>query len=267
MKKEYFKYNNGEGIIPKDAISVSASGISNFFDNTSNWYRENLLNEEGFKGNTFSELGTIVHAAAAMYADTRQVDTYALSDYIESLREKQDINIKVILDQYKPMIETLVNDFLKLNVPEQNEEFIWKEILPGIVIRGTCDAYNQGVVRDYKTTGIKTSFKFSRQYWFQLMTYAWLYNSIGKEVHTLELVYVTRNEVGRVSEKTGKLMKDYPSKVEIVNHNVTPDDMKLIDGCINLIADSLSLWKEKPELRYILMQDYRYKTIKSRLFG
>lgn len=257
--KDYFKYNNGEGIVPDNAFGISASSISKFFDYTSNWYRENLIGEEGFKGNTASELGTVVHAGAAMYADDRKIDKQLLINYIDSIKNKEDVDTAVILDQYKPMIETLVNNYLIDNMPESNEEFLWEEILPDIVIRGTCDAYHAGIIRDYKTTQSKNPTVFLRNYWFQLMVYAWLYKQKGKPAHTLELVYVTRNDINRISEKTGKPMKNYPSRVITLQHSITKNDFALIEGCIKVIAESVQLWQNKPEFRYLLMQDYRYK--------
>lgn len=270
MNNSYFQYNDGAGIVPENAFRISASQISRFFDETSKWYHEMLLGSEPFQGNTSTELGNVVHAAAAMYADNKDVDRNALSQYILSLAGKPDVDTEVIRDQYGPMIEALINQYLSRNIPTHTEEFIWHEILPGIGVGGSCDAYDEttGTIIDYKTTASKSApTSFYRAYWFQLMTYAWIYKQMGRPVNKLRLVYVSRNETGRISEKTGKPMKDYPSQVWTLEHVITDQDMDIINGCINTIANSVKLWYENPELRFALAQDWRlYEKPKPKLF-
>jgi hypothetical protein len=270
MNKDYFEYQDKVEGMPENAFRISASQLSRFFDETSKWYHEMLLGEEGFAGSTASELGNVVHAAAAMYAETKDVDREALSRYILSLAGKQDVETDVIREQYTPMIEALINQYLSRNVPTHCEEFIWNEVLPGIVVGGSCDAYDAttGTIIDYKTTSSKTPPKsFYRPYWFQLMTYAWVYKQMGRPVNKLKLVYVTRNETGRISEVTGKPMKDYPSSVYTLEHKVTSEDLDIINGCIQVIAHSVQAWNEQPELRHLLAQDWRlFEKPKPKLF-
>lgn len=267
---QYFNYNDGAGIVPENAFRISASQLSRFFDQTSQWYHEFLLGEEGFQGNTSTELGNCVHAAAAMYTDTKSVDKIAISNYIDTLIGKPDVDTRVIREQHKPMIEALINQYLARNVPTHREEFIWQEILPGIGVGGSCDAYdaNTGTIIDYKTTSSKSApSSFYRSYWFQLMTYAWIYKQMDRPVNKLRLVYVSRNETGRISETTGKPMKDYPSTVWTLEHTITEQDMNIINGCINTVANSVKLWNENPELRFALAQDWRlYEKPKPELF-
>lgn len=267
MKHDYFSYNDGKGIVPDGAFRISASQISRYFDETANWYREFLLGEKGFTGNTATVLGNCVHAAAEMYTDDGAVDRKQIENYILSQATKEDVDTAVVREQYAPMIETLINDFVKDNKPTSTEEFVWQEILPGIGVGGSIDALversGHTTIRDYKTMGslqsnrMPTSFK--RAYWFQLMTYAWVLQQQGKRVTQLELVYVTRNETGRTSEKTGKPLKDYPSTVGVVRHQITPEDFIIIESCIKVIAESVHLWNTQPELRHVLSQDYRNK--------
>lgn len=270
MEKDYFSYNDGAGVIPEGSFRISASQISRFFDKTSEWYHEFLLGQKGFSGNTATELGNCVHAAAEMYAETKDIDRAALLSHVNSLAGKEDVDISIIKDQYPPMVEALVNQYLVRNVPTHTEEFIWKEVLPGIGVGGSCDAYDEttGTIIDYKTTSAKTPpTSFYRAYYFQLMTYAWVYREMGRPVNKLKLVYVTRNETGRVSEKTGKPLKDYPSIVHTVDHIITESDFDIINGCIHTIANSVKLWNEQPELRFALAQDWRlYEKPKPKLF-
>lgn len=268
---DYFSYYDGPDSI-KDSFRISASQISRYFDSTSQWYHENFLNQEGFIGSTASELGTVVHAAAAMYFDTGTVDNQAIINHINSI-SNPEVDKSIIFEQYEHMVTMLINEYLASNKGTHSEWFVHKEILPGIVVGGSIDMYNSNkyTITDFKTMGsldtARVPTKFPRSYWFQQMIYAWVLTELGHRVDYLELCYVTRNNTGRMSEKTGKPLKDYPTEVHIVREPVTAENLHMIEGCIKVIANSVKLWNEQPELRYILAQDYRlYQKPKPILF-
>ena len=277
MEKDYFKYNDGEEIT-KGAFRISASQLSKFFDQTSKWYREHLLGEEGFSGNTFTHLGNVVHAAIEMYSNSRKIDWTTIEAYINSIVDPE-VDKQYIRDQMHYMVDTALS-FVDQNMPTETEKFVFHEVLPGIGVGGSIDAlrgftettkdgniiYPQGVtIMDWKTTSAKTPpTTFSRNYWFQQMTYAWVLKQQGIDVEYIKLVFITTNETGRVSEKTGKPLKDYPSQVSVVTEMVTPEGLDIIEGAINVIADSVKTFQENPELRYLLAQDYRLKKKTSR---
>ena len=270
---DYFSYNTGTDVIPSGAFRISPSQLSKFFDSTSQWYREHLLGEApAFTGSTASELGNCVHAAAHMYFDTKSVDKQAILSYINSITNP-DVDKSILRAQIKPMIETLINQFLKLNVGTHAEYFAHTLISPGVYAAGSIDMYDErkATIYDFKTTGsldtarIPTS--FPRAYWFQQMTYAYILRQQGLPVDYLKLVYITRDNTGRISEKTGKPLKDYPSECHIVTELVTQDSLDLIKGVLKLIAASVTTWQSNPELRYLLAQDYRlFSPSKPKLF-
>lgn len=277
MKKDYFAYNNGEEIT-NNAFRISASQVSKFFDSTSQWYREHLMGEEGFTGNTSSELGNCVHAAADMFINTEDIDHAQIHKYIDTLGP--DVDKAHIKMQYPQMVAALL-PFIKRHVPAEAEKFVFHELLPGIVAGGSIDALQGRVVKvkdeftypdlvtimDWKTTSAKTApTKFARNYWFQQMVYAWVLKQKGIDVRWIKLVYINQAEVGRISEKTGKPLKDYPSVVSVVTEEVTEENLELIGSCLQLIAESVQTWKDKPDLRYLLAQDLRLKISKPVLF-
>lgn len=256
--KNYFEYNTGDDVT-KGAFRISASQLSKFFDRTSEWYHENLLGEEGFTGNTATELGTIVHAGIEMFVTTGEVDWQALEDYMISLEGKPDVDVYVIESQYTYMIEAAL-PFVEANMPTEVEKFVFHELLPGIGAGGSIDALRGDTIMDWKTTSMKSPpTKFSRNYWFQQMTYAWVLKQQGIDIRYLKLVFITQNDTGRVSEKTGKPLKDYPSQVSVVTEEVTQEGLELIGSCLNLVAQSVQAWHDNPELRHLLAQDMRLK--------
>lgn len=258
INNQYFQYN--PGTFPADSFRISPSQLSRFFDTTSQWWREFYLGEApAFAGSTASELGTCVHAAAAMYHDSQSVDHAAILSYIDSL--PSDIDKAEIHFQYPLMVDTLIQSYLARNTHTYSEEFVSHELLPNIFVGGSIDASTPNIVVDFKTTSAKTPpTSFPRQYYFQLMTYAYLLRKQGRPIDQLRLVYVTRTIDGGYSEKTGNKLKDYPSTCTVLNHLITQADWDLIDGCLNLIADSIAFAKANPQSLYLLAQDFRLRT-------
>lgn len=258
---DYFSYNT-DCNLPADAIRISPSQLSGFFDHTSEWYRTQLLGEQGFAGNTASHLGTVVHAAAHMYHDTGTVDKSALLNYIDSISDP-DVDKAEILAQYKPMIECLINQYLSKHKATDAELFISHQILPNIYAAGTIDSYcrNTATLADFKSMGsldkARVPTSFPRAYYFQQMLYAYILRQNGNPVKFAKLVYVTRNNTGRISKTTGKPLKDYPSECNVITHQITDDDIQFIEGVIKLVAHSIRHWQSHPEHRYLLAQDFR----------
>jgi hypothetical protein len=257
MSKNYFEYNEGKEVTD-GAFRISASQVSKFFDRTSEWYHENLLGEVGFTGNTASTLGTVVHAGIESYVLEGQVNYDSIEEYISSIKDPE-IDIDHISSQYGYMIEAAL-PFVETNRPSEVEKFVFHEILPGIGAGGSIDAIRGNTIMDWKTTSSKTPpSSFSRNYWFQQMTYAWVLKQQGIDIEFLKLVFITQNETGRVSEKTGKPLKDYPSQVSVVTEQVTENNLELIGSCLSLIAESVQTWNKHPELRHLLALDLRLK--------
>lgn len=255
---DYFGYNSGSDVVPADVFRISPSQLSKFFDTTTAWYREHLLGEKGFTGNTATALGNCVHAAAESFVREGKVRNDLIHKHVTGLDSTYEKYF--ILEQYPGMADVLINQYISQNIPTDTELFITTEVTPNVWVGGSIDAYNSetGVITDYKTTSSKTPpKKIPRNYWFQQVTYAWILRQLGMKAHSFRLVYITTNEMGRVSEKTGKALKDYPSTVTVLEHHITDMDMEIIENSIKLIADSVEKWKSNPELRYLLAQDMR----------
>lgn len=225
-----------------------------------------------FNGSTASELGTCVHAAANMFVLEKGIHHDKIKGYVNTLGT--DIDKDYILEQYPQMVSTLIDQYLSRNTPHITEKFLWHEILPGVGVGGTLDSilfslHDDNVYRmysapnniivDYKTTSGSVPSGFSRSYYFQQMVYAYLCKKHGIRIDHLKLVYITTADVNRISEKTGKRLKDYPSTVTEILHTITDDDWNLIEGVINVIAHSVHMWQTQPDIRWALAQDWRLK--------
>lgn len=263
--KDYFTYTSTIEGMPETSFRISPSQISRFFDDTTNWYREMLLSEAPtFTGSTASNLGTCVHVAAAMYFDSKAVTTSAIETYISSILDPE-IDKSVIRSQYKVMAETLISGYCSTARISDSELYLWHPLSSTTLVGGSIDAYSKTrfCLTDYKTMSSLDNARvpktFPRTYYFQQMAYVYMLRKRGYRVDYAELVYVSRANTGRISETTGKPMKDYPSEVNVVRHEITDEDMTIIENTLNLIAESVDLWNSNPELRYILAKDYRLK--------
>ncbi len=275
-------YNNGENIIKPGQFRISASGISRFFTNTNQWWRENLLNESGFISSTASVLGTCVHYCAECYAKNKtiskknqqEIDNYILKhtdpayeDYNETIDKNE------IYNQYKVMAMNLINNELQQHMPSLVEPFIAHEVLPNIFAGGSIDALEgvilddngnfkqigPALINDYKTTSLtpaRIPKVLKYEYKLQLLTYAWVLKQKGITADRIKNTYITRQDINRIG-KTGKPLKDYPSEIITIIENITEESMEYIDSIIKLIAHSVQYWNNHPEHRYLLAQDWR----------
>ncbi|MBS9782736.1 MAG: hypothetical protein KGV43_02920, partial [Arcobacter sp.] len=121
------------------------------------------------------------------------------------------------------MCNALHSHLCTFGIPQKAEETVLEEILPNIYIGGTYDALlHDRVLIDYKTTSdLVAKTYIPTNYKWQLLTYAWLLKQKGIEIDTIRIIWITKNVVGRISEKTGKPMKDYPSTVSSSSYRVT----------------------------------------------
>lgn len=302
-------YVSGATILPEGAFGISPSNISKFFDRPHQWFREQVLGEEGFTGSTASVLGTCVHFCAEEYAKTGKVDVDSIYKYIyketcsnasellfdevvkdivdvEVRYEKwsdlilencdnEDIDASIILEQWKPMGQGLINHLYAEGVPQRSEELVKAEVtmgkLPDMItgpqgedsywVSGSCDAVlNDNMIIDYKTTSDKTPKDYiPMHYKYQLLAYAYIYNKMGIHVDRIRIIWVTRNDVGRISPKTGKPMKDYPTQSVAVTEQITETDLLFIESILKLISESAHAAIKHPELAYMLFKDYRLK--------
>ena len=260
-----FTYNN----INVEGFGISPSGIAKFFSYPSVWYKEHVLGENGFVGNTSSVLGTIVHQTIESFCKGELTDTgtfnEAVSEFVhsEAIRLAEldvELDTDLILAQYKPMAMAAINDYVRNNPPEQVEGQLTLELEPGFWLKGTFDAYSNGTVIDWKTTGLMSAPKeIPWGYKIQSLAYAKMLIASGTPVDRIAIGYITRDNVGRISEKTGKKLTDYPSKITMLYHQITDDDWKELDDALQLIVDSVRLVQEQPDLAYIIFKSMSIK--------
>lgn len=255
--------------VPKDCLfKISPSAFAKFISSPHIWYREQILKQDVFEYNTASVLGTIVHYCAEKVAKNEEVDVDEIEKYINKWAPKDDdtpgngYDPDIVREQYIGMAERLVNDYVLNRDYLEVEKQLFAEIKNGYYVAGTLDAL-EGIITDcllgdYKSYNSKTKPKaFPQHYKYQLLVYAWLLGKNGYTVNRIRLIYINREIIGEISEKTGKQMKSYPPEVTVLTETITQEDINFIEGLLELCVDSVVAGEKYPELLHVIFHDPR----------
>jgi len=249
--------------IPEEGVfKISPSGFAKFIERPHQWYREEVLGEDGFDYNTASVLGTIVHYCAEKVAKQEEVDIDEIERYISKHGVTEDFIPEIVHNQYVDMAERLVNDYVNGREFLEVESQIAAPVKDGFWAAGTLDALEGSMkdcmMVDYKTYSSKTKPRaIPQHYKYQLLVYAWILMQSGYNVTRVRLVYINRNIEGEISEKTGKRLKSYPPEVTVLTETIEKSDLDFIEGLLNLAVDSCLASDKHPELAHVIWHDPR----------
>ena len=235
--------------MPEDCIfKISPSSISKFFELPIIWYKDQILGEVQFKGNTSSVLGSIVHGLAECYVKGLPTSREMVDSYLVKHKFNTDVNVSEVKSLYPDMSATLINEYIKHNKPTEVERSLCHQIKEGIYVAGTFDNRTNSIVVDYKNVSIKpNSDKIPWNYYIQLMAYAWMLRQEGTTIDKIRLVYVVR------PTKTMGVRLFKVTKV------IDESDYKAIEEVLEIIADTVLLSKLNPELNYLLFKSCSLK--------
>ena len=245
-------------------LKFSPSQFSQFIDKPHQWYRTEVLREDGFSHNTSTVIGTIVHYCAEMVSKGEEVDQKAIEEYISSLEKHEDYDPVVVRAHWVAMAERLVNDYVLehefLEVETQHVVEIKQKYYAGGKLDRLEGTKEDCMVVDYKSYSSKTKPKTIPQYYkYQILVYAWILYNLGYTVTRIRLVYINRHIEGEISEKTNKQMKSYPPEVTILTETITQEDIDFIGSLLDLAVDTCEASKAHPELTHVIWHDPRLK--------
>lgn len=249
MIKDYQKT-----IVEGSKYSFSASSISKYQSDTNSFFR-GIYEPINDTYTTSTILGTIIHYLAEQYIKTRQVVNSDITDYLAT---KEDIDKELILKSYKDMGNKLFDYIDNLNISNLNcesEKSLVYKLTDNVALTGTCDLIIGTTLIDFKTTSqlsVKTSMPES--YKTQLYSYLYLLEQNNYRIDSAKLVYITIPQVGRVSEKTLKPLKDYPANVYELPLEFNNDDYQETIKTINLIAESVEYIELHPDSKRFITQ-------------
>lgn len=235
--------------LPEDCkFKISPSSISKFFEFPVVWYKDQVLKDQQFTGNTGSVLGSIIHGLAESYAKGLPTSKELVEDYLLGYRMHPDVNCAEIRELYPDMAKILINDYIRHNKPTSVEESLVSHVKEGIYLAGTCDNLTNTMVVDYKNVATKPSETIPWNYYIQLMAYAYMYKKEkGVDVDRIRLVYTVRPT------------KTLPVRQFVVTKTIDATDYQNIENVLTIIADTMLLSFAQPELNYILFKSMQLK--------
>ena len=240
-----------------DIFKISPSSVADFFTETSRYYHEQVLGEDkAFNGSTSTYLGSIVHHCAEVAADPNGDRDNFENDVDEFLATITDpeVDKDTIRALWYPMATSLIDHAIDDDTREivGTENFMFKKLNDDVYVGGTYDALIKDTtpfapadglcVVDYKTASTKPQ-GINWKYRLQAYTYAWMLTEAGHNITAIELCFVCRP-----TKTLGVRYFPFTEKY-------TPQNHEYIGKQLAFIAESVSAFKNKPELRHLLSQD------------
>jgi len=218
-------------------ITLRASSIRSFHETPSIWYKNHILGEDKFEGNTATFLGTIVHK----YAETfYSLQPFNVDEILETAPE--DVNIDEIMIEYPKMCKVLQTKYLEKQAkPQLMEHFMELKLSEDIKLQGTCDAFLNNTLVDYKTAS-KAS-KDIAPYSQQLNIYAYLLSLSDYRVDTLRIVQIVRST------------KTMAPRINILE---TKADISEGKRLVTLMHNKTKLALDNPQFKDIIFHDNKY---------
>lgn len=239
---------------------VSASSIDTFFKDTREFF--NII--EGnptFKGNDSTVLGTFVHYIASQTIMNKPINKEEMFNYM--VENSEYITDENLLDKAFEISEILI-PYIKSSIYNYKyceDRFSYK-ISDNFMLCGTADLVVGDELIDFKTTkDQKKIYTFPEHYISQLSTYLYLLKNNNIEINRFSLIWITIPNTNRISEKTGKRLKEYPTQINKISMEVNNQILENIEKKINLIRDSIELSISNPEYKHIIFKDYDLKEI------
>jgi len=243
-----FEYREVE--MPENCIfKISPSQISKFFEYPSVWFKEQVLNEIEFTGNTATMIGTVCHHIFECVALNKEVDRKTISKELNKI-DNPDIDISEVEKIYPEVATVVVNDYLLKNMPTKVEFPVVAEVLNNVYIGGTVDNLTGSILIDYKIVGSKPNTEtIPFHYKIQLLSYAYALKKNNVFVDRIRIVYGV------------KPTKTLPARVYTVTEQINLKDEELAKETLYLIAETVLKYKECPELAYLLFKSMKLKEL------
>lgn len=135
-------------------IKISPSGFGAFYSNPNYWYRQNILKENIFTGNTMTVAGSIIHRRTELYwLGLEPIDDTEELEYIDRYKDNVSVNDWEVIDRVTNLwkaMEVALKDYPK---PDKMEQSIVFEIPDSkYYLAGTYDYKRGTTLGDIKTT-------------------------------------------------------------------------------------------------------------------
>ena len=237
--------------VSKGKVNISPSGLYTYFNNSGLWYRRNILKTDRLKPNTNLVFGSIVHSLFEAEYQNQEVSIADVDDYLERGNYGDTVDSWYINNNFEEAKE-VVKEFLKDRPkPDKFEEQVLFEPISGYTIGGTFDGIYGSTIFDIKTTtSNSSSMKLHHKY--QMMCYVFALEANGYEkFETIEIIqFVKGDSVGKISEKTGKIIGVKKPTISVLIEPITDE---LRQEVKMYLKELITLLKATDEIDYKLL--------------
>ena len=222
-------------------IKISPSGFGNFYSNPNYWYKQNILKENIFTGNTLTVAGSIIHRRCELYwLGLEPIDDKEELAYLDRYKDNVSVNDWEVIDRVTNLwkaMEVTLKDYPK---PDKMEQSIVFEIPDSkYYLAGSYDALRGNTVIDIKTTS-QSQKKIKVGHRLQLLIYALILRLNGEPIDSIEVIYV-------VNTKTPKVI--------VINEPIEDRDIDYIKGEIKSMLKRLDLVEANKDLLDVIFFD------------
>lgn len=262
--------DNYKKLIPENKYYFSASQYFKFWSNPKDFFRRVLLKEEKDTSTSKTVLGTCIHKVIENCFNNFDANPVPscfqeVFDYVQSLGNP-DIDKYWVMEKFQQMQSFVEHTCMQddLNKPDCIEQSFIHQLSENVYLTGTIDYYSSwnSKLLDFKTTSARIPIELEQSYLSQLLLYKLLLeNNTKNKVDYIGNIYYKVPELNRISEKTGKAMKDYPVEVHKLIFPVSKYDEqeKILQANLEVIANTIEYILANPDTLYMFAKDFTLK--------
>jgi hypothetical protein len=220
-------------------IRFSPSGFASFYENPRVWYKNTILKDNSFKGNTNTVIGSIIHKRIENYFNGLPTNTKEEQDYIDSYNDIVEVDGWRVADDVNNIWEVLQIELPTMDKPTSMEQKVEFHIPNSdCFIYGTYDYMRGDVLGDIKTTSV-TPKAIKVAHRIQLLLYNLALQHSGiTNIRKMEVMYIV------------KLKKE--PKVVILQEDIQDHDMEWIKQEVKNMVKRVELVLKDKELEDIV---------------
>lgn len=241
----------------------SATQMWKFFNSPQEFALQVFEGQKTFSGNTATVLGTLVHYAlhgAMTGLDKEQIikdiEEYKLLQK-EALKDELDL---IECEKWKDMANACI-EYMSTSEPQfykngKSEEHV-SYVKDNIELSGTIDLYYGDTIIDFKTTSKLSDYtEMTENYREQMYIYTWMLKQKGIDIRWITNVFIHVPFLNRVSEKTGKSLKDSPARAYKIVEEIDSEKLMIVERKINYVFESIDYVSKNPHLRKLVFKEF-----------
>lgn len=216
-------------------IRIGASSFPLFYENPKSFYKNQILKQNNFRGNTNTVIGSLIHSRIEHYWQGIPHNEDDEFNYVTQYKDLPEVNEWEVYSQVDKIWEMLQTEIIRIPKPSEIEVAVLFEIPNSdkYFIGGSYDYLRGNVIGDLKTTSTsQKSIKVSHRQ--QILFYELCRRLDGKpKCDTMEVIYIVKTKV---------------PKLIVLQEPITEDDILYIKTEIKNMITRLELVDNNPDL-------------------